>query len=157
MPNLLEQLEIDEVSLVDRGANPGAQVLLVKRHGTKKEGEMEPISKLDSYEAMMVETRKIQRDGESEEAAFSRFMKTERGGLMYRAYREAQGSAVPDAPANKVTKSDPRPSKAYDKLAVAAQAVAKAEGISFERAFSKVYTSADCAPLREAYLAELRA
>ena len=157
MPTLLEELAVFEVSLVDAPANKGAKVLLVKRDGGRKESEMKPIAKSDHYDAMLTEARKIQRDGESEEAAFSRFMKTERGGLMYRAYREAQGSAVPDAPTRKVAKSDPKPSGAYNKLAAVAATVAKASGITFEKAFAEVYNDPHCAPLREAYLAELRA
>jgi hypothetical protein len=104
----LKGLRINEVSLVDVGANPGAVVLLAKRD--QQEQPMEPtwidvakhytaglaanfptVTRADFYGCLRALAKEQRQQGESIQQAIQRFKQTPDGVLLMKAYGMAPG------------------------------------------------------------------
>ena len=80
MPRVRRKLEIDEVSLVKRGANPGARVALYKnadRGGL--ETATNGLTKAVAYAAIRAKAVSLRKDGETREQAIARYLRTDEG------------------------------------------------------------------------------
>jgi hypothetical protein len=159
MTRKLTKLRINEVSLVDRGASPGARVLLYKRDDARPFGKGddhmdlvavakrvvagEPtafVEKRDFYAAIESGAAEIRKADEPPEQAFARFCETDpRGQILLKAHKMAKGADHRPEP-------EPEPvvpqSIAYAKLCRKAEkARRKDPSLSEAAAFAKVYAN----------------
>jgi hypothetical protein len=153
MMRRLTKLKINEISLVDVAANPGARVLLRKRDDALGRGDnrmdLVPIAKRvvageptafekrDFYAAIESGAAEIRKADESPEQAFARFCQDDpRGQILLKAHKMAKGADY---------RPEPEPvqmlpeSPAYAKLCRKATKLAKREGLTEAQAFAKVY------------------
>jgi hypothetical protein len=82
MPKKLEDLEIDEVSLVDRPSNPGAKVTIFKRGETISKAEIEAM--LDR-----LAQERADRSGEDFHQAYVKVLDSQWGKELYEQLIEA--------------------------------------------------------------------
>lgn len=174
-PRHLRALVIDEVSLVDKGANPHAMVTLCKRQDgasvpTKKDNEMSSDpgvelvklakqintgemkshrSKAEWYRVTKALAEGQRQSGETSEQSFSRFvMSTDDGRELFKAMRSAGGPDW-DPPAPQpalVAKSD----GAYHKLQVIAKGIqTENPDLSEHQAFARAFTDPNNRELAE--------
>jgi hypothetical protein len=134
---ILHEIRLDEVSHVDRGANPYAKVLMIKRDT--------PLTPASAYDALMVQARELtNRVAKSATgrpmtvetafaSAFSDPANAELANLAKRHYVAPveTGAGTPAAPTN----------KSYDKLLAMAKRLSDAEGCSEAQAFARVADS----------------
>jgi hypothetical protein len=155
MTRRLSKIRIDEISLVDVAANPGARVLLRKRDNTRSfgkgdddmdlvpvakrviAGEPSAFEKRDFYAAIESGAAEIRKADESPEQAFARFCQDDpRGQVLLKAHKLARGADYTPVP--KLVPVVPQ-STAYATLCKKASKLAKRENLSEARAFAKVY------------------
>ena len=71
MPNLLKQLELEELSLVDRPANASAKVALYKRDNSQEDTMEEQVEKMS--EDMLMKLKPYMDKGYSQEEAMKMY------------------------------------------------------------------------------------
>ena len=109
MPRVRRKLEIDEVSLVKRGANPGARVALYKNaERVRLESATDGPTKAEAYATIRSKAVSLRKDGESREQAIARYLRTDDGRASLAVCHRAPGPWV--EPAEPVEKAASCPS-----------------------------------------------
>lgn len=127
--NLLKDIVVDEISSVDKSANPHSRVLLAKRDDTKGDGKMSDeaikqtlfyksaenclnwgtpptFSRADYHTAITKRAADLKRAGESDAQAFTRTITDDEiGKTIYRASKFASG---PEVEPKEETKPEPK-------------------------------------------------
>ena len=167
MATKLRDVQVNEISLVDRPANKGARVLIMKAEGNdvtgigitgfaKMEiaGHSSGLSRQRFETAIIKRAAEIRKAGESDAQAFTRTItQDDDGRLLYQASKIApQGDAVQDFVGDE---KPPSRGPAHNKMdSLATDHMRAHAGLSYQQAYAQVYTHPDNRALRARVVAE---
>ena len=118
MPRVRRKLEIDEVSLVKRGANPGARVALYKNaERVRLETATNGLTKAVAYAAIRAKAVSLRKDGETREQAIARYLVTDEGRASLAVCHRAPGPWIKPAQPVKKAASCPSVQAVHEKAA----------------------------------------
>jgi hypothetical protein len=168
MARILRKIEIAEISAVDKPAQKGAKAVIMKRHTdytpdevvdiiqkSVSAGETEHVQKHEYIEMINERAEALRVAGETKEQAFTKAITTDAPSrLLYKLLKAAPGSEVPPRDASR---DDVKPTKpeeigpAHAKLHSLAVDHRRAHPrLSYEAAYSQVYTAPQNTKLRDA-------